>query len=184
MTPLGPEDRRTLLGLARRSIEARLAGRRPPDEPAAGALGERRGAFVTLRRRGDRELRGCVGYLEPRYALAEAVARAAASAATADDRFAPVTLDELARLTLDVSALGPLEPLAPADVRVGSHGLVIRWRGRSGLLLPQVALEHGWDARALLEHTCRKAGLPADTWREPDVLLFGFTADVFGEDEP
>jgi AmmeMemoRadiSam system protein A len=183
MTPLGPEERRHLLGLARRSIEARLSGRRLPDEPAPGALGERRGAFVTLRRRGDGELRGCVGYLEPRYPLAEAVARAAASAATADDRFAQVTHDELARLTLDVSALGPLEPLAPAAVRVGIHGLLVRWQGRSGLLLPQVAVEHGWDAEAFLEHTCRKAGLPSGTWREPGIELLGFSAEVFGDEE-
>jgi AmmeMemoRadiSam system protein A len=183
VTPLGPEEKRALLGLARRSIEARLSGSQAPDEPATGALGERRGAFVTLRRRGDRELRGCVGYLEPRYPLAEAVARAAASAATADDRFAPVTLDEVPRLALDVSALGPLEPLAAADLRIGVHGLVVRWRGRSGLLLPQVALEHGWDEKAFLEHTCHKAGLPADAWREPGVELLGFTAEVFGDEQ-
>jgi AmmeMemoRadiSam system protein A len=181
MTALGTEDKRLLLALARRAIEARLAGRPLPDEPARGLLAERRGAFVTLRRRSDGELRGCVGYVEPLYALAEAVTRAAASAATADDRFAPVLLQEVPRLALDVSALGRLEPLTPDAVCVGVHGLVVRWRGRSGLLLPQVAVEHGWDAETFLAHTCLKAGLPADTWRQPGVELLGFSADVFGD---
>lgn len=181
--PLGPDDRRSLLGVARRAIEARLRGRPLPDEPRQGALAERRGAFVTLRRRSDRELRGCVGYVEPRFPLVETVARAAA-AATSDDRFAPVTVDELARLAVEVSALGPLAPLEPRAVRVGTHGLLVRWQGHSGLLLPQVAVEHGWDAETFLDHACRKAGLPAETWRQPGVELLGFRADVFGEDEP
>jgi AmmeMemoRadiSam system protein A len=182
VTTLAAEDKRRLLGLARQAIEARLGGRSLLEEPALGALAERRGAFVTLRRRSDGELRGCVGYVEPLYALAEAVTRAAVSAATADGRFAEVTLDEVPLLALDVSALGPLEPLVPNAVRVGIHGLIIRWQGRSGLLLPQVAVEHGWDAEAFLEHTCRKAGLPGDTWRQPDVELLGFSADVFGDE--
>ena len=138
---------------------------------------------MTLRRRVDGELRGCVGYIEPLYALAEAVTRAAASAATSDDRFAKVTLDEVPLLALDVSVLGPLEPLVPDAVRVGIHGLIVRWQGRSGLLLPQVAVEHGWDAEAFLEHTCQKAGLPSDTWRQAGVELLGFSADVFGDEE-
>jgi AmmeMemoRadiSam system protein A len=181
---LGPDEQRRLLRVARSAIEARLRGQPRPDEPADGILAEPRGAFVTLRRRADRELRGCVGYVEPRYSLLETVARAAAAAATSDDRFAPIALDEVAALTLDVSVLGPLLPISPDAVRIGTHGLVVRWRGRSGLLLPQVAVEHGWDAEAFLDRTCHKAGLPADTWRLPGVELLGFSADVCGEDEP
>lgn len=183
ITPLGPEERRSLLGVARRAIEARLHGWLLPEEEAHGALAELRGAFVTLRRRSDRELRGCVGYIEPRFALVETVARAAA-AATGDDRFTPVTLDEIVHLALDVSVLGPLEPIEPAAVCVGKHGLLIRWQGQGGLLLPQVAVEHGWDSQAFLDHTCHKAGLPAGTWRQVGVELLGFSADVISEDDP
>lgn len=182
MPELSRQQRRQLLALARRAIEARLAGRDRPQEPADAALREPRGAFVTLRLKDGGELRGCVGYLDPRFPLVEAVALAAAAAATHDDRFAPVSVEELERLALDVSALGPLVPISPADVVVGTHGLVIRHLGRTGLLLPQVAVAHGWSVETFLEHTCRKAGLPAGAWRAPGVELLAFTAEVFGED--
>jgi AmmeMemoRadiSam system protein A len=182
MAELSGDDGRRLLAVARRAIDARLRGWPPPGERGEAALAEPRGAFVTLRRRADGELRGCVGYVEPRFPLIETVARAAAAAATADERFDPVTLEEVPRLTLHVSALGPLAPISPGSVRVGTHGLVVRHRGRAGLLLPQVALEHGWDAEAFLDHACRKAGLPFGTWREPGVELLAFVAEVFTED--
>jgi AmmeMemoRadiSam system protein A len=179
---LTPDDGRRLLELARRAIEAKLGGRALEGAPTEGALGEARGAFVTLRRREDGELRGCIGFTEPTYPLVETVARAAAAAATSDGRFEPVALAELPRLTLDISVLGPLQPIAPADVRVGTHGLLIRFGGQAGLLLPQVAVEQGWDARTLLEQTCRKAGLPPGSWRQPGAELLAFTATVFCED--
>ncbi|MBI3932456.1 MAG: AmmeMemoRadiSam system protein A [Acidobacteria bacterium] len=179
---LSLESRRILLALARRAIEARLARRPPPVEDLPPDLREPCGAFVTLKRRRDGDLRGCVGYVEPHFPLAESVARAAVAAATADGRFDPVTAGELAGLSLDVSVLGPVRPIAPEDIRVGVHGLMIRCRGHGGLLLPQVPVEHGWDRVAFLEHTCRKAGLPSGTWEDPDAELYGFTATVFGED--
>lgn len=182
MSELSGEQRRLLLAVARRAIEARLRGLELASEPADAALREQRGAFVTLRRRDNGELRGCVGYVEPRFPLVETVARAAAVAATHDDRFAPVSLEEVPGLSLDVSALGPVAPIAPADVIVGTHGLVIRHLGRTGLLLPQVAIEHGWAAEEFLDQTCRKAGLPVGAWRAPGVALLGFTAEVFGDD--
>lgn len=180
--PLSDEARRTLLIVAREAISAYL-GERPSTLP--GALEElraRRGAFVTLRRRSDGELRGCIGLLEARRPLVETVAEAAVSAASADPRFAPVTAAELPDLALDISALGPLEPIRPDDVLIGTHGLVIRCAGRSGLLLPQVPLEHGWDHDTFLAMVCRKAGLPHDAWRRTDAQLLGFTAEVFGEE--
>lgn len=175
-------DRRRLLDVARRAVEASLSGRPLPGEPGVGALAQPRGAFVTLRGRDDAELRGCIGYVEPALPLQETVARAAVSAATSDGRFAPVTLDELPRLRIEVSALGLLGPIRADEVRVGTHGLAIRFGARAGLLLPQVAVEHGWDAKAFLEQACRKAGLAPGTWRQPGVELLAFTAQVFSED--
>ena len=78
-------------------------------------------------------------------------------------------------------ALGPLEPIRPEDVEVGRHGLLIGFKGRRGVLLPQVPVENGWDRETFLAHTCRKAGLPEDTWKRTGVELLGFTAVVFGE---
>ena len=131
---------------------------------------------------GDGELRGCIGHLSPEVPLAETVARVAVAAATEDPRFGAVTRDELDALRLEVSVLSTYEPIAPDAIEVGRHGLLLRGRGRSGLLLPQVAPEHGLDREAFLAAVCRKAGLPKDAWREPDCQLYGFTADVFGEE--
>jgi AmmeMemoRadiSam system protein A len=185
MTEVSAGARRHLLALARRAIEAQLTGDSGPaeDQGELGAELERRcGAFVTLTR-GDGTLRGCVGMPEPLYRLDQAVARAAVAAAVHDRRFEPVEQEELPLLRLHVSVLGALSPIAPGAVEVGIHGLVVRCDGRSGLLLPQVAAERGWERERFLDETCRKAGLAAGTWRRAECELLAFTATVFGEDE-
>jgi AmmeMemoRadiSam system protein A len=183
---LSAAAQRHLLALARRAIEGQLRGESWAGEDLGDRrveLERRRGAFVTLTRRPDGALRGCVGVPEPLYPLAQAVARAAVAAAVHDRRFDPVVASELPGLTLHVSVLGDLVPIAPEAVEVGTHGLVIRGDGRSGLLLPQVAAERGWDRERFLDETCRKAGLKPGTWRNGDCELLAFTATVFSEDE-
>ena len=185
---LTADECRELLLVARRAIAVHLRGRRPEltvptgslAEAPTGSLAEPRGAFVTLHRP-DGELRGCVGLLRSDRALLETVARMAVAAATEDGRFAPVTEAELDGLTIEISVLGPLQPIRPEDVEVGRHGLLVDHRGRRGVLLPQVPTEHGWDRETFLAQTCRKAGLPEDAWKEPGVELLAFTAEVFGE---
>jgi AmmeMemoRadiSam system protein A len=177
---LSAEERRTLLRVARESIAAHLGGRRSVLPAATGALGEKRGAFVTLRRKGG-ELRGCVGFMRSDDPLLDTVARMAVAAAVEDGRFEPVAAAELGDLAVEISALGPLEPIRPEDVEVGRHGLLVSFESRRGVLLPQVPVEHGWDRETFLAHTCGKAGLPEDTWKKPGVELLAFTADVFGE---
>jgi AmmeMemoRadiSam system protein A len=175
-------ERRSLLRAAREAIAAQLAGRKAVLPPLAGGLRGARGAFVTLRRAADGELRGCVGHMEADEPLLETVADMAVAAATRDTRFESVTASELASLRIEISVLSPLAPIRPADVEVGRHGLLLRYGDRRGVLLPQVPAEHGWDREAFLGATCEKAGLPPDTWRRPGVELLGFTATVFGED--
>jgi AmmeMemoRadiSam system protein A len=182
---LSEAARRRLLAIARAAIQAQLAGRTFEDEDLGARPAELErlaGAFVTLARREDGALRGCVGIPEPIYPLAQAVARAAVAAALHDRRFDLVTQAEMPGLSLHVSVLGRLQPIAPEDVEVGVHGLVVRYAGRSGLLLPQVASERGWDRERFLDETCRKAGLRAGTWREPSCELLAFTAIVFGDE--
>lgn len=180
---LSAELRLRLLQLARRAIEERLRGGGSPAlQDLPDELLRKSGAFVTLRRRADRELRGCVGYVEPTHPLAETIALAAAAAATTDARFDPVKLEELSELSLDISVLGPTFAIESKDVVVGRHGLVVESAGRRGLLLPQVPLEWGWEARTFLEHTCKKAGLPTSAWKEPNTRLLAFEAEVFGEE--
>ena len=180
---LGALERTSLLRAAREAIVAHLAGRKPELPPGTGALGAARGAFVTLRRVADDELRGCVGQMEASEPLIETVAEMAVAAATRDGRFEPVSASELDSLRIEISVLSPLVPIRPSEVEVGRHGLLLRCGGRRGVLLPQVPVEHGWDLEAFLAHTCEKAGLPADSWSRPGVELQGFTATVFGEDD-
>jgi AmmeMemoRadiSam system protein A len=173
------EDRARLLKLARDAIVAHVTSGPAPapgvcphaDEPGAG--------FVTLHRHG--ELRGCIGHVEPDEPLGRVIARAAISAAAADPRFPAVTASELPELEIELSILGPLEPIAsPDQIEIGRHGLVVEHGWHRGLLLPQVAPEWGWDRETLLAQTCHKAGLPRDAWKH-GAKVWRFEAEVFGE---
>lgn len=179
---LDARERLSLLRAAREAIAAKLAGQAASRPPLQGGLAAERGAFVTLRRAGDGGLRGCVGRLEGDGPLLVTVIEMAVAAATRDGRFDPVTAGELVSLRIEISVLSPLESIRPSDVEVGRHGLLLRRGARSGVLLPQVPVEQGWHREAFLAHTCEKAGLPPDAWKEPGVDLLGFTATVFGEE--
>jgi len=145
-----------------------------PDE---GALSEPGSAFVTLKKRG--KLRGCIGMIGEKYPLGRAVLEAARRVLD-DPRFPPVTSDEMPDLTLEVSVLGPFLPLShPEELVVGRHGLYLTAGIRSGLLLPQVAVEQGWDRETFLDHVCRKAGVPAGEWRSGGAEVSVFEAEVF-----
>ncbi|MGA8664134.1 MAG: TIGR00296 family protein [Thermoplasmata archaeon] len=174
------------LGAERATVRAT-----PPSGRLSPAFHERRGAFVTLKRHPSGDLRGCIGFPLPVLPLGEAVAQAAVAAGVDDPRFPPVTAPELGRLTVEVSVLGLPQPIPvgnPAEtvaaVRVGRDGLIVDGQGRSGLLLPQVAPEQGWNEEELLAGTCEKAGLPPDAWRAPGVRIRRFEAEVFVEVAP
>ena len=176
---LSDAQRASLLSLARAAVEARVLGGAPPTGDAA-ELPDASGVFVTVKRHGS--LRGCLGTLDNRRGLAGEVIRCAGDSATEDPRFAPVSRDELADLRLEVSVLGPLEPIeaAPDAFTIGVHGLVVESGARRGLLLPQVAVEWGWTPEQFLSQTCVKAGLPSDAWRK-GAQVFRFGAEVFGD---
>jgi AmmeMemoRadiSam system protein A len=183
---VAPEDPAAALdrlaSLARAALTAALRGEPAPAPTLPAGSVIRRGAFVTLRKSG--ELRGCIGHPHGDRPVAEVVCDMAVAAALEDPRFPPVTADELEEITVEVSVLTPprrLSPVDPAAVAVGRHGLILRHRGAAGLLLPQVAVEHGFDAVAFLEAVCRKAGLRAGAWRHPEAEVLIFEAEVFGE---
>lgn len=172
-------QQRTLIDVARAAVRAGVHGR-AAEVTAADDFPEATGAFVTLKKHG--ELRGCIGTLDCRGPLAEEVARVAVSAALADPRFSPVRPSEIDDLDVEVSVLGPLEPIDPHDpsaIEIGRHGLVVEQGPRRGLLLPQVAAEGKMDRETFLAHTCAKAGLPVDCWRR-GAKVYRFAADVFG----
>jgi AmmeMemoRadiSam system protein A len=172
-------DRRRLLDIARAAIVAHVCGTVRPDLEAADFEQRRHGAFVTLYSGG--ELRGCIGHLEPDDGLPQIVARCAVAACSADPRFRAVDRAEVDRLSIEVSILGPLEPIRGADdIEIGRHGLVIEKDRRRGLLLPQVATEWGWTREQFLAQTCRKAGLDPQAWMH-GATLWRFEAEVFGD---
>jgi len=173
---------RALIALARRSIEQALAGAAPPTPQAPPPELERPGgAFVTLETGG--RLRGCIGRVESSEPVWRTVVDMARAAAFEDPRFPPLSAEELSRVRIEISVLSPLALLSDpaAEVRVGTHGLIVQRGASRGLLLPQVASRRGWDAVTFLEETCVKAGLPANAWRESGARVWAFRADVFGE---
>jgi AmmeMemoRadiSam system protein A len=181
-----PEERTYLLALARETIAAELDGRSAraiaPPAVASGALAAGGGAFVTLHARG--RLRGCIGRMSGPPPLAATVRAMARAAAFEDPRFPPLGRGELAACSLEISVLSPMVPCPdPDQVEPGAHGVYLAWRGRSGVFLPQVATEQGWDRAALLQQLGLKAGLDADAYLRPDAQLYTFTACVFGEAE-
>jgi AmmeMemoRadiSam system protein A len=179
---LSASERAALLGIARGTILNLLGAAQPPPLPSTGPLAEPRGAFVTLHVEGA--LRGCVGTFAPRGSLAQTVAAMARAAATEDPRFPRLRPDELAGLTLSISALGmPYLLEDRSKIVVGVHGLLVHKGWSRGTLLPKVAVEQGWDGPTFLKHACLKAGLPAVAARDPDLVVEVFEAEEFGEEQ-
>jgi len=137
-----------------------------------------RGVFTSLYLQG--KLRGCVGYVLPTSSIYRAVSETAHAAAFNDNRFSPVTADEAPHLEIELSILTPPQPILPEAIEIGRHGLLISQHGRRGLLLPQVAVEHEWDATTFLQQTCHKAGLPPNAWQKGASIL-AFTAEIFDD---
>ncbi len=176
------KEREELLKIARDSIKSFLTTRKPPRiETENPKLKEKRGAFVTLRR--GEALRGCIGFIEPLFPLDHAISECAISAATKDIRFPPVTEGELPKITIEISVLSPTKRVASIDeIKMGTHGVIVKKGLHNGVFLPQVAEETGWSKEEFLSHLCRgKAGLPSDAWKDKDTEIYIFTVEKFEE---
>lgn len=155
------------------------------------ALCEKLGVFVTLETYPGRDLRGCIGYPEPKLRLSDALADSAISAATRDPRFPPLEEEELANVTIEVTVLSApelVEVSAPADylarIKVGRDGLIVERGFCRGLLLPQVPIDYSWTAKDFIEHTCLKAGLSEHAWQEQGTRVYRFSGELFREESP
>lgn len=185
------EEGKTAVKLARLNIEREL-GRTDvalPDIP--DSFKERSGVFVTLKRYPGSELRGCIGYVEPIMPLGKALLDVSLSSALRDPRFPPVHLSEMDSLVLEVTLLTSPKKIDYRDpddlvkkVTIGKDGLIAKRSFLSGLLLPQVPVEWGWDVEEFLSHTCSKAGMSMDAWRKGNVQFQKFSGIVFGEVTP
>ncbi|MGQ0377004.1 MAG: TIGR00296 family protein [Nitrososphaerota archaeon] len=147
------------------------------------------GVFVTLNDRTG--LRGCIGFPLPQKRLCDALVDAAIAAATEDPRFSEVKQSELDEITFEVTVLTP--PLEikvsdtleyPTQIKIGRDGLIVKYGTFSGLLLPQVPVEYAWTAEEFLGHTCEKAGLPRDIWKDPKTKVLRFEGIIFKEETP
>ncbi|MBN1996977.1 AmmeMemoRadiSam system protein A [candidate division KSB1 bacterium] len=176
-------EKKSLLRVARETILSTANGHNKPSfQYEFPVFHEKRGAFVTLHK--NKELRGCIGYIHGIEPLLDTVIEMAIAAARRDPRFKPVETHELESIDIEISVLSPLQEISdPKNIVVGTHGLYIEHGAHSGLLLPQVATEHGWDRKTFLSYTCKKAGLKENAWSDEGIRIFIFTADVFGEKE-
>ena len=147
------------------------------------------GVFVTLNN--PLGLRGCIGYPLPDKQLFNALEDASIAAATEDPRFPSVRFEELDSITFEVTILTPPKEIKvdkpdeyPSKIKVGQDGLIVKFGFNSGLLLPQVPVEYGWNEKEFLEYTCEKAGLPKDYWKKKEIEIEKFQGIVFKEKEP
>jgi len=170
-----------LLDIAKNAIAAKINHREMPEiKIDSDNLKLKRGAFVTLKKQGH--LRGCIGYIKAFKPLWETVQEMAIAAAFHDPRFPSLKPEEVNQLTLEISVLSPFKRVKDVnEIEVGKHGLYIVNGLRSGLLLPQVAIEYGWDRETFLKETCYKAGLPLNAWMDEETEIYNFSADYFGD---
>jgi uncharacterized protein (TIGR00296 family) len=188
------EEGAILVKCARSAIAAHLSNETYAHPGQIGpGLKEERGVFVTLLDYSQgNDLRGCIGLPFPSRPLIEQVSVAGVEAATSDPRFHPISLDELnSRILIETTVLSALEPIwvkNPLDLRdnivVGRNGLLVEGTSGHGLLLPQVAVDEGFDSEEFLSQCCMKAGLPPDAWLTGQVRVSRFQGQVFAEEKP
>ncbi|MBI4411102.1 MAG: AmmeMemoRadiSam system protein A [Deltaproteobacteria bacterium] len=178
---LSEKEKEELLSIARRMLETSLSGgKRADPKPSSDNLNRPGGAFVTLHK--GSLLRGCIGRFDAPDPLYSTVQQMALAAATKDPRFPPVLASELEELQIEISVLSPRQKISDVqEIKVGIHGLCVAKGFFRGVLLPQVAIEENWSREEFLSYTCLKAGLPPSAWREGDLEIETFTAEVFGE---
>lgn len=185
------EDGRIAIIIARSNIERKLGNNTIKIPEAPKVFDDNSGVFVTINSYPGKDLRGCIGYAEPIMPLKKALLDVSLSAAIRDPRFPPVTLKEMDNIIIDVTLLTPPKKIdyktteeLVSQIKIGRDGLIARTTFFSGLLLPQVPVEWDWDVEEFLSHTCRKAGLPSEEWRDGKVSFQKFTGRVFGEKVP
>uniref|UniRef100_C6E0H7 AMMECR1 domain protein n=1 Tax=Geobacter sp. (strain M21) TaxID=443144 RepID=C6E0H7_GEOSM len=177
---LNSADKKLLLHLAREAVTSAVeTGTVSVRQVTEAHLQATKGCFVTIKRQGA--LRGCIGNFSSEKPLYLLVQEMAASAATRDPRFYPMKEEDLADFELEISVISPLQKIeTPEEVVVGRHGLYLEKNFSRGVLLPQVAVEQGWDRETFLGQTALKAGLKKEDWKE-GADLYVFTAEILAE---
>lgn len=190
------EDGKFLITLARKSILNYLTFQKLLTQPEGTPekFLEESGVFVTLNKpddKGNKKLRGCIGFPTPVYPLVQATIEAAKSSAVSDPRFPPVEIDEMKEIVIEVTILTPPKLMQVKDskeylkkIKIGRDGLIVKSGGASGLLLPQVPVDWNWTVEEFLEHTCGKAWLPENCWKDMNTEIYSFSGIIYKELEP
>ena len=188
---LSDKDGEVLVKIARSAVTEYLKTRKRLSllEDFKSKFSYNSGVFVTLNKAED--LRGCIGFPTPERKLYQSLVDAAIASATEDPRFPPLRYEELTDISFEVTVLTPPEEIGventseyPTKIKVGRDGLIVRWEFGSGLLLPQVPVEYGWNEEEFLNHICEKAGAPQDCWKRKSTKIFRFEGIVFKETSP
>jgi len=182
MFSLTKEEKDYLLEVAKKTVQLWVNEKKKYEpEPLNEKMKKKGAAFVTLKKKS--RLRGCIGHVFPVEPLYLSVRDNAISAASRDPRFPPVGPEELKDITIEVSVLTPPVVVKSLDeIEVGKHGLIMERDFRRGLLLPQVPGEFGWNKEQFLQHTCMKAALAPDCYKDSKTIIKKFEAIVFGEE--
>lgn len=181
---LTKDDKKRLLEIARSTIENHVTGKKIPAwRETSPGMNLKQGVFVTLRK--QENLRGCIGLFSSSEPLYETVSKMSIESATHDYRFHPVEPAELKDISIEISVLSEPELIDDyKKIRLGIDGVIIRKGFSSGVFLPQVATETGWDLETFLGQLCfQKAGLPPDCFKDPTTQIYTFQADIFSESE-
>ena len=176
---LTENEKTILLMTARESISSKLENRTQNYPEVSESLQKPLGSFVTLHIDGN--LRGCIGHMLPVRPLIEDIKILAKESAFHDPRFPSLSIKELKSIDIEISVLSPLEVSSAEKVIVGKHGIIMKNGYNSGVLLPQVPVEQGWNREEFLSNTCRKAGMNMNCWKDPKTQIETFTAVIFGE---
>ncbi|BCR05257.1 AmmeMemoRadiSam system protein A [Desulfuromonas versatilis] len=176
---LTEKEKSVLLNIARNAIETFVrTGNKYVEPREEKALNMRNGCFVTVKQKG--QLRGCIGSFQSELPLFKEVAEMAVASATKDPRFYPMKEPDLADFQLEITVLSPLQKIENIEeIEIGKHGIYLEKGYYRGVLLPQVATEHGWDRLTFLKQTCLKAGLPTNSWQAEDAEIYIFSGQVF-----
>jgi AmmeMemoRadiSam system protein A len=180
---LSKQEKNRLVQIARQSMENYLQKAKAPSfDISSNNLKKQKGAFVTVKVNG--QLAGCIGRIEADIPLYETISKMAIEAAFRDPRFPGLKQEDLKIMDIEISVLSELKPVKDINnIKVSRHGLLIKKGFNQGLLLPQVATEYNWNRKTFLQHTCLKAGLNKDCWKQQDTQIFLFEAEVFSEKE-
>jgi uncharacterized protein (TIGR00296 family) len=186
------EEGKLAIKIARETIKNHVAGKTlPKHQDLPESFKRKSGVFVTINTYPDKELRGCIGYPEPIMDLIDALTDSAISACSRDPRFPSIDESELDKIVIEVSLLSVpklVEVKEPREylkkIKIGRDGLIVELGHSRGLLLPQVPVEWKWGIEEFLGHTCMKAGLNSDSWKNPKTKFYSFSAQIFVEKSP